>query len=276
MSSDDPQLPSGHDEKEMTFLEHLEELRWHLVRSAIAVVIIGIVVFVLKDSVIALLYGPRNQDFITFRLACQYIGAYCEIPVLEIIPREVGERFFTHLKVSLWLGITVAFPYLFWEIWRFIKPGLYEKELKAARGMVLICSSLFFLGVLFGYFIVSPVAISFLAGYTFGSDTAQSSSLSSYVNYLVMITLPTGIIFELPVVAYFLGKIGLISSRLMKKFRRHAIVLIFVLAALITPPDMVTQFLIGIPLIGLYEVGILIVKRIEKKEAEEEARSAVS
>ena len=259
------------DEKEMSFLEHLEELRWHLVRAAIATVVIAIVVFLLKDQVINLLYGPRNQDFFTYQFSCQYFGVFCEIPELLIIPREVGERFFVHLRVSLWLGLVVAFPYVFWEFWRFIKPGLYPNERKAARGIVLICSTLFFIGVLFGYFIVAPFAITFLASYSFGDDTAQSATLSSYVSYMTMITVPTGIIFELPVVAYFLGKVGLVSSSMLKRFRRHAIVVIFILAALITPPDLITQFLIGVPLIGLYEIGIMIVRRIEKKEAKNNA-----
>ena len=265
------ELPPPDVEKEMSFLEHLEELRWHLIRAAIATIVIAIVVFLLKDQVISLLYGPRNQDFLTYRFACKYLGAFCQIPELLIIPREVGERFFVHLRVSLWLGLVVAFPYVFWEFWRFIKPGLYPNERKAARGIVFVCSALFFIGVLFGYFIVAPFAITFLASYSFGDDTAQSSTLSSYVSYMTMITVPTGIIFELPIVAYFLGKVGLVSSNMLKRFRRHAIVVIFILAALITPPDLITQFLIGVPLIGLYEVGIWIVRRIEKKEEKENA-----
>ena len=137
--------------------------------------------------------------------------------------------------------------------------------------MVGICTVLFFLGVLFGYFIIAPFAISFLAGYQFGTDDAiVSSTLSSYVSYMTMITLPTGFVFQLPVVAYFLGKAGIIGSDTMKRFRRHAIVVIFIMAAIITPPDVITQFLIAIPLMGLYQIGIIAVKRIEKKRAEQD------
>jgi len=258
------------EEKEMSFLDHLEELRWHIVRSVIAIFVFGIVAFVLKDYVVKLLFAPRYSDFITHKLLCQFVNVHCDVPSFKMIQRDLGEEFFVHLKTSIWLAIIMTFPYLFWEVWRFIKPGLYPHEKKAARGIVAVCSFLFFIGVMFGYFVIAPMAISFLAGYSFGSDNESTATLSSYVGYITMITLPTGIIFELPIVAYFLGKIGLITSGLMKKFRRHAIVIIFILAAIITPPDITTQFLIGIPLMGLYEMSISIVKRLEKKAAKAE------
>ncbi|MFT6810712.1 MAG: sec-independent protein translocase protein TatC [Saprospiraceae bacterium] len=257
------------EEKEMSFLEHIEELRWHLIRSIGAIFIFGIAVFMAKDFVTEILFAPRYNSFITHRLLCQYLNSHCDVPSFEIITRELGEEFFVHLKSSVFLAVILTFPYLFWEVWRFIKPGLYDKERKAARGIVLVCSSLFFLGVLFGYYIIAPFSISFLAGYSFGEGNADTATLGSYVGYITMITLPTGLVFELPIVAYFLGKVGLISSGLMKKFRRHAIVVIFILAAVITPPDLMTQLLIAIPLLGLYEVSISIVKRIEKKHEAE-------
>ncbi len=258
-------------EKEMSFLEHLEELRWHIIRSVGVVILLGIAVFLLEDTVVGVLYAPRYDTFPTYQLICNYFGVFCEVPQFEIIFKDLGERFFTHLKTSVWLGIIFGFPYLFWEFWRFIKPGLYDHEKKAARGIVSVCSFLFFIGVAFGYFIIAPFAISFLAGYEFGTDNSiVSTTLSSYVSYMTMITLPTGMIFQLPIVAFFLGKAGLISSDMMKKFRRHAVVIIFILAAIITPPDVITQFLIAMPLMGLYQIGIIVVKRIEKKRAEED------
>lgn len=257
------------EENEMSFLEHIEELRWHLIRSIGAIFIFGIAVFLAKDFVTELIFAPRYNSFVTHRLLCQYFSIHCEVPNFEIITRELGEEFFVHLKSSIFLAVILTFPYLFWEIWRFVKPGLYEKERKAARGIVFVCSSLFFLGVLFGYFIIAPFSISFLAGYSFGEGNQDTATLGSYVGYITMITLPTGLVFELPIVAYFLGKVGLISSALMKRFRRHAIVVIFILAAVITPPDLMTQLLIAVPLIGLYELSISIVKRIEKKHDEE-------
>jgi sec-independent protein translocase protein TatC len=258
------------EEKEMSFLEHIEELRWHLVRSALAVVVIGVVAFLNEKIITGIIFGPRTADFFTYKLFCQYFDTFCTVPYFEIIQKDIGERFFTHLKVSVWIGIMLGFPYLFWEFWKFIKPGLYAHERKAARGIVFVCSMLFFLGVLFGYYVIAPFAISFLAGYEFGEDITPTATLSSYVSYLTMITLPTGIVFELPIVAYFLAKIGLISSDLMKKFRRHSVVIIFIASAIITPPDVITQFLIAIPLMLLYEISISVVKRIEKKNKEED------
>ncbi len=257
-------------EKEMSFLDHLEELRWHIIRSIGAVVVIGIIVFSQREIVTSVLFGPRTASFPTYQLICTYFGTFCEIPQFEIIQKDVGERFFTHLKTSIWLGIMLSFPYIFWEFWRFIKPGLYDHEKKAARGIVFVCSLLFFMGILFGYFVIAPFAISFLAGYEFGDDVMASSTLSSYVSYMTMITIPTGLIFQLPIVAYFLGKAGIIGSETMKKFRKHAVVVIFIVAAIITPPDVITQFLIAIPLMGLYQIGISVVKRIEKKREKED------
>jgi len=181
------------------------------------------------------------------------------------MPRELGEQFFTHLKVSIWLGIIISFPYIFWEMWRFIKPGLYAKEQKAARGIVFVCSFLFLLGVLFGYYVISPFAITFLAGYSIATEVVSSPTLSSYVNYMTMFTVPTGIIFELPVVVYFLSRIGLVTPEFMKKYRRHAVIVILIFAAIITPPDVITQFLIGIPVFILYEISIHISRRAAKK-----------
>ena len=252
------------DEKEMSFLDHIEELRWHIIRSLISVVVIGITVFLSKDMVVAILFGPKHPDFVTYQFFCKYFGTMCNISSFEIIQRDLGEDFFTHISTSFWIGIMVSFPYIFWEIWRFVKPGLYPNEKKAARGIVFICSTLFFLGVLFGYFVIAPFAIEFLSGYTFG-ENQNTVTLSSYVSYITMITLPAGLVFQLPVFAFFLGKIGIISSDLMKKFRKHAAVVILLIAAIITPPDVITQCLIAVPLLILYEISIVIIKRIEKK-----------
>ena len=163
------------------------------------------------------------------------------------------------------LGFVLSFPYIFWEIWRFVKPGLYEKEKNVTRGVVLICSGLFLMGILFGYFIISPFAVTFLAGYQIAGIEEATPALSSYINYLIMFTVPAGIIFELPIVVYFLAKIGLVTADFMKRYRKHALVIILMVAAIVTPPDVVTQFLIGIPLFFLYELSIHIAKRVEKQ-----------
>jgi len=255
-------------EKEMSFLDHLEELRWHLVRSALSVVVFAIVVFSLKEYIFDyIIFSPKNDVFPTYKIFCGIHERLCfSPPAFEIIPREFGEKFFTHLKVSIWLGIIISFPYIIWELWRFIKPGLYPNEKKAARGMVFICSLLFMMGIAFGYFIIAPFAISFLAGYTLSStEVIASSSLSSYVNSLTMFTFPTGIVFELPVIVYFLSRIGIVSPAFMKKYRRHAIIIILLIAAVFTPPEVVTQVLIAIPVFVLYEVSIHVSKRAYKK-----------
>ncbi len=254
-------------EKEMSFLEHLEELRWHIVRSVLSIVVIAIIVFFFKETVTKIMYGPRYSDFFTHKFLCENLTVHCEVNQFSIITRELGEEFLTHLRTSLWLGFLLSFPYIFWEVWRFIKPGLYEKERKAARGIVGICSLLFFVGVLFGYYVIAPFAMNFLAGYSFGDTNDNTVMLSSYISYLVMLTLPVGIIFELPILCFILGKIGILTSTFMKNYRRHAIVVIFIIGAVISPPDLPSQLLIAFPLLLLYELSISIVKRIEKKNA---------
>ena len=258
-------LPVASDEKEMSFLDHLEELRWHIVRSVISIFIFGTITFLAKDFVFnTLIAGPKETWFPTYRMLCGLGDGLCFTPPnFKLIAVGLGESFIVHLKASFFLGLTISFPYIFWEMWKFIKPGLYDNEKKAARGIVFICAFLFLIGICFGYFIVAPVAVSFLAGYDVGAESTVS--ITSYVNYLTMFTLPIGIIFELPILVYFLAKVGLVSAAFMRKYRRHAIVLILVLAAFITPPDVVTQFLIGIPLFFLYEISIRIAKRMEAK-----------
>ncbi|MEM1327685.1 MAG: twin-arginine translocase subunit TatC [Bacteroidota bacterium] len=268
-------LPVDGQEKEMTFLEHLEELRWHIVRSVVAVTVIGVVVFLSKDPVMKMVFAPLNETFVTYGVLCDIVKAFyaegtCMTPPdIEIITPKFGEKFITFLKISIVLGVVVAFPYIFWEFWRFIKPGLYDQERKAARGVVFICSALFLTGVLFGYFIIAPFAVTFLAGFEIEQITTTTASLSSYVTYLTMFTVPVGIVYELPVVVFFLSKVGLVTPEFMRKYRRHAFILILVAAAAITPPDVITQFLIGVPLYFLYEISIIISKRVVAKQAKE-------
>ncbi len=259
-------------ESEMSFLEHLEVLRWHLIRSIAAIALFGIVMFLSKDFVFdRIIFGPKFGDFPTYKFFCHFFNTMCEPPLLEIQTIKVEEKFITHLKVSIILGLVVAFPYIFYEVWKFIKPGLYPNEQQAARGIVLICSCLFLIGVCFGYLIISPFALSFLSGYEV-ADTASTATLTSYVNNMTMYTVPAGIIFELPIVVYFLSKVGLITPEFMRKYRRMAVVVILVMAAIITPPDPTTQMLIGVPLYILYEVSIVISKRVvASQEAEANA-----
>lgn len=263
--------------KEMTFLDHLEELRWHILRALSSVVVIGIVLFLFQDWLFdVVIFGPTHKDFLSYRVFCKMseflmLGdTMClEPPLFRTQAIGFGEAFITSIKVSFIAGFIAAFPYIFWEFWSFVSPGLYNTEKKAARGAVFVCSGLFMLGVCFGYFIISPFAVKFLAGYTI-PGVENTPTLSSLINYMIMFTAPAGLIFELPVIVYFLSKIGLVTPTDMRKYRRHAIIGILVLAAMLTPPDVVTQFLIGVPLFILYEISILVSAKVMREEAEKE------
>ncbi len=258
--------------EEMSFLDHLEVLRWHIIRSVIAVISIAIVVFSLGKTVFEkIIFAPKDPNFISYKFFCGISDATClSAPKLVLNKIVLGEVFFTHIKVSVFLGIAISMPYIIWEVWKFIKPGLYDNERKHARGFVGVSSFLFILGISFGYYIVTPFAVSFLSNYTLveGAVT-ETTSLSSYVSYLTMFTFPSGILFQLPILVYFLTKIGVITPKFLKTYRRHAYVVLLVLSAVITPPDVVSQILICIPLYILYEISILISKRVYKKSLEE-------
>jgi sec-independent protein translocase protein TatC len=262
-----PKKPSN----ELSFLEHLEALRWHIVRALAAIMVIAITTYAFESWVFEnIVFAPKRGDFITYRFFCSLGENMCfQPPDFDLITKELGEQFFTSLKVSFWLGLIASFPYVFYEVWKFIKPGLYKKEQKAARGLVAVCSFLFLTGIAFGYYLISPFAIKFLAGYSVGETAITAPTLASYVNYMTMFTLPTGIAFELPIIVYFLSTIGMLKPSFMRKYRKHAFVIILLLAAIITPPDVITQILIGIPIFILYEISIIISSRVAKKlEAE--------
>ena len=257
----------------MSFLDHLEELRWHIIRSLIAITVGWIILFIFHNWYFNnIILGPASNDFIAYRWFCDLshkIGAgntLCmTLPEFKIQAVNFAEQFITTIKMCFIGGFVLAFPYVFYEIWRFVAPGLYPEEQKITRGIVFICSALFLLGVLFGFFIVAPFAINFLMGFTASPTVANNPTLDSFVLYMVMFTLPAGLIFELPIVVHFLAKMGLLTGATMREYRRHAIVGILMVAAILTPPDVVTQFLIGIPLYILYEISIFVALRAEKK-----------
>lgn len=261
------------EEHEMSFLDHLEALRWHILRSVIAILFFAIIIFIAKDFVFRyIIFGPRYKDFLTYRVLCSISESMCiDPPQFIIATREVGEAFMMHMMVAFWMGFVIAIPFILWEVWKFIKPGLYPKEQKAASGFVLISTSLFVMGVLFGYYIVAPLAISFLAGYTIEGVAAQPT-LSSYIDSMIMFTLPIGLVFELPIIVYFLAKIGLLTSEFMKKYRKHAVVVLLIIAAVVTPsPDIASQLLVFVPLYALYEASIFVAKRVQRQLEAEEA-----
>lgn len=265
------------EEEGMSFLDHLEELRWHLLRSLAAILILTIVAFLSKGIVFGqVILGPSKVDFITYRVLCQvadYFGitALCiDTLPFTIQSRQMTGQFSMHLTSSMVVGLVISFPYIFWEFWKFISPGLYSKEKQAARGAVFFVSLLFFAGAAFGYFILAPLSINFLANYQLDPTILNEFDITSYVNTLVMLVLASAIMFQLPVVIYFLSMSGLVTSAMLKTYRRHSIVVILIVAAIITPPDVISQLLIAMPILVLYEVGIMIAKRLEKKRAEKE------
>lgn len=266
------------EEEGMSFLDHLEALRWHILRAISAVLILTIIAFLAKSIVFGvIILGPSKVDFITYRLFCD-LGNFLGIAALCIdkLPftlqsREMTSQFSMHMTSSLVVGFVVAFPYLFWEVWRFISPGLYDKEKNAARGAVFFVSFLFFLGASFGYFVLAPMSINFLANYQLDPSIINEFDISSYISTLTMLVLASAIMFQLPVVVYFLSKSGLVTSGMLKSYRRHAIVVILIVSAIITPPDVVSQVLIAMPILVLYEAGIQIAKRLEKEKAVKKA-----
>ena len=272
-------LDQYQDEEEgMSFLDHLEALRWHLFRAVSAVLIFTVAAFIAKDFVFGvLILGPSKVDFWTYRVLCD-LGNYVGIPALcindlpfTIQSRQMTGQFSMHMTSSLVVGLIAAFPYLFYEVWRFISPGLYAKERNAARGAVFFVSFLFLSGALFGYYVLTPMSINFLANYQLDPSIANEFDITSYVSTLSMLVLASAIMFQLPVVVYFLSMSGLVTSKMLKSYRKHSVVVILILSAVITPPDVISQLLIAMPILVLYELGILIAKRLEKQRAVKQA-----
>ena len=258
---------------EMSFFDHLEELRWHLIRSVLAILIIASVAFIFKDFIFdVLLFGPKQKDFITYRWFCsisQTLGqgnSFCIEELPFRIQRTMAGQFSAHLWTSILAGFIVSFPYIVFEFWRFISPGLYEKERKNARGFIFIASILFFIGVLFGYYIVTPLSINFLGNYSVSSEIFNDFDLSSYIGLLRASVLASGIIFELPIIVFFLTKIGIVTPAFLRKNRKISLVVVLSLSAIITPPDIASQIIVSIPILILYEVSILISRIVTKKQ----------
>jgi len=268
--------------KEMSFIEHLEELRWHLIRSLSAITIITIIVFLLKDLVFGkIILGPSKASFFTYQTLCDVgkklrLGEFFCFDKLtfEIINTEMAGQFLIHLKSSFILGFIVAFPYVLYEVWKFIKPGLYESERRYTSGIVAFGSFFFFMGVLFGYFVLTPFSINFLGSY-FVSETVENTiTLSSYVSTLTTLVVASGAVFELPMIVFILAKLQLITANDMRTYRKHGLVIMLIFSAIITPPDLTSQIIIALPLYVLYEFSILIAKRVNPTPKSEEVSSA--
>ena len=255
----------------MPFLNHLEELRWRLVRAAVAIVIVGTLIWFYQEEIIDVIFlSMAKKDFITFRLMCQAFGVCINDVPIKFQSMTVSGQFSYALMLSFLGGIVVTFPYLFYQIWAFVKPGLKFKEKNLARGIVFYVSLLFFIGILFGYYVVAPLSIQFFGTYQMSNKIENIFTINSYMSTILSTVFYCGLFFLLPVVTYLLTKIGLFDSAFLRKYRKHAIVIILILAAIITPPDVISQVIVSIPIFILYEIGIVVSRRVEKQKSKED------
>ncbi len=263
------------EKKEMTFLDHLEALRWHLVRSVIVVCVLGVVLFCFPDFLFGtLIFGPKHEDFLTYRALCKLSHLFnmgeslCIRPVqFELMNPELSGQFMTHMWIAFVGGLVGGIPYVLWEIWRFVKPALKPNEIRYTRGFVFYATLLFLIGVLFSYYIIVPLTVNFLGGYQVTREVVNRISMDSYISSVTTLVLLTGIIFELPILIFFLTKFGIVTPAFMRKYRRHAIVVNMILAAFITPSsDIPTMLLVFAPLQLLYELSIFVSKYELRKQ----------
>lgn len=271
----------GEEKAEMSFIDHLEELRQHIIRSVIAILVMAAIIFIYRDWVFDnIITGPINPDFISYRLLCDlshwaHMGdALCMPPVkINMQTTTFGGQFLSSISLALIGGLLIAFPYIFWEFWRFIKPALKDKELSNTRFIIFWVSFFFFTGAAFGYFLLGPFTFNFLGSFTLGTKGVLETrpTLTDYLDNLTNLILGCGIAFELPVLAFILTKIGLITPTYLRKIRKYAVVVILLAAAIITPsPDWMSQLIVFIPLFALYELSILVAARVTKQKIKEE------
>jgi sec-independent protein translocase protein TatC len=266
---------------EMSFIDHLEELRWHIVRALLAVIICAILVFMYIDEVMDIvIFGPIEKGFVTYDWLCKLghrIGAGESLclptPDVQMQTTSFSGQFMSSITIAFITGFIVAFPYVFWEVWRFIKPALKPSELKYTRGAIFFVTFFFLLGVAFGYFLLAPFTFSFLANYKIGTHNIIETKpvLNDYIDNLVDITVGAGLAFELPVISFVLTRIGLITPAFLREYRKYAYVGLLVVAAVITPsPDWMSQLIVVLPLMLLYEFSIVVSARVARKEKEKE------
>lgn len=264
--------------QEMSFIGHLEELRWHVIRAVGSILVFAIVAYIyIKEIYRYVILAPSKPDFWTYKMMCKLseVVGYDDLCIkaldFKIQSIGVGDQFTMGLTSSIIVGLIFAFPYAFWEIWRFIKPGLKASERRSARGAVFYVTILFFSGVFFGYFIVTPLAINFLANYKLDESIANEFNISSYISTVATLTLACGIAFQLPIVVFVLSRVGVLTPGFMREYRKHAMIVILIVAAIITPsPDIYSQILVAIPLLLLYEVSIFVSAKIEREKLREE------
>jgi len=261
------------NEEGMTFWEHLDELRGVLIRSIVAIILLTIIAFSFKGILFDIvILGPKNSDFITYRVLCKIgktlsMNFFCLEPsTIKLININLAGQFMSHMTISIMAGFIVASPYIVWEFWRFIKPGLTENENKNTRGAVAVISGLFITGVLFSYFLAVPLMVNFLGNYQVSSSVVNQIALTSYTSAVTTMCFLMGLVFEFPIVVLFLTRIGILTPRFMSRYRKHTIVVILIIAGLITPsPDIFSQLIVAIPLYLLFEISLQLSKRIYRK-----------
>ncbi len=262
---------------QMSFLEHLEELRWKLVKAIVAIVLCTIAAFVFKSVIFdVIIFGPKDPDFLTYRIFCKASMAlglddsFCLTESFQLQNIDMSGQFSSHILVSFIAGLIISFPYVFYQLWSFVLPGLRQGERHVARGVVFFTSLLFGLGILFGYFVIAPLSVQFLGNYRVSDQVENIITLNSFISTVSTTTLASGLVFQLPIVVYFLARVGLVTPALLRAYRKHAIVAVLVLSAVITPPDITSQILVTLPLIVLYEISIHIARVVVKKSARED------
>ncbi|MDC0957924.1 MAG: twin-arginine translocase subunit TatC [Flavobacteriaceae bacterium] len=262
----------------MSFLDHLEDLRWHLIRAVSAIMIVATIAFIFSRSIFKLIiFAPLKMDFPTYSLLCK-AGQLIKVDTTfcgETLPmiiqnRTMAGQFSADIWTAIFAGFIIAFPYVIYQLWKFISPGMHPNERRHSRGFIIICSFLFFTGVLFGYYIVTPLSINFLANYSISEVVDNQIDISSYISLIRSAALASGLVFELPIIIYFLTKIGLVTPQFLKTYRKYALVIVLILSAIITPPDIASQVIVAIPILILYQVSIyissLVIKNQQRKE----------
>jgi len=269
--------PSG----EMNFLDHIEALRWHIVRAAFAILIGGILVFTKVEWIFdRIIMGPAHSDFITYKVLCKmsqllHIPSLCMGDVkVKFQNTAVTGQFMMSMSISMMLGFVIVFPYILWELWKFIKPALKPSEIRMANGIIFWCSLLFFMGVLFSYYIVMPYTVNFFGNYHLSDIVANNFNIDNYYDLMSNMTLALGVVFELPILVYFLSRIGILTPEFLRAKRRFAFLILFILAIIIAPPDVFSCLIVFIPLYILFEISVRISGRAVKAKRLRDALKA--
>jgi sec-independent protein translocase protein TatC len=259
---------------EMSFMDHLEDLRWLLIRSTVVILVLACASYFFIDFIFNdIIFGAKDPDFITYHFFCEVTKFFnldestaCATEfAFNIQNTEVGGQFSIFLWTCITAGFILGFPYVLYELWKFISPALYENERKHAQSFIIISSLLFFLGVLFGYYIIVPLSVNFFGTFIASDIIINNFTVDSYVSMVKTSLIASGLVFELPIIIYFLAKLGLVSAEFLRKYRKFAIVIILIIAAIVTPPDIPSQVIVSIPILVLYEVSIFIAAKVYKQ-----------